>query len=383
MADKRDYYEVLGVAKNATKDELKKAYRQLALKYHPDRNPGDKEAEEKFKEAAEAYEVLSDDQKRQRYDQFGHAGVGGAAGGGFNMDMEDIFSHFGDIFGGFGFGGGFSGFGGGRGRSQRVNKGSTLRVKVKLNLKEIANGVEKKIKVKKYVACPECNGTGAEGNSGFQTCSKCRGAGMITVVKQTFLGTMQTQTQCPDCGGTGKTISKKCHHCNGEGVVIGEEVISINIPAGVTDGMQMTVSGKGNAPRRGGENGDLLVVFEEEQDPELTREENNLIYSLNVSIPDAILGTTVEIPTIDGKVKVKIEAGTQPGRVLRLKGKGLPTYGSYGRGDLLVLINVWMPKKLSKDEQKIIEGFQKSDSFKPASDAPKSSLFDRLFNRNN
>ncbi|MBQ3619543.1 MAG: molecular chaperone DnaJ [Bacteroidales bacterium] len=383
MAEKRDYYEVLGVSKNASKDELKKAYRQLALKYHPDRNPGDKEAEEKFKEAAEAYEVLSDDQKRARYDQYGHAGVGGAGGaGGFSMDMEDIFSHFGDIFSGFGFGGGFSsgGFGGGRG--QRVNKGSSLRVKVKLSLKDIANGCEKKIKVKKYCACKSCNGTGAEAGSSMNTCPTCHGTGVVTQVRNTILGRMQTQSTCTACGGTGKIIAKKCKDCGGDGVVLGEEVISINIPAGVADGMQMTVSNKGNAPKHGGENGDLLVVFEEEQDPQLTREDNNLIYNLSISVPDAILGATAEIPTIDGKVKVKIDPGTQPGKVLRLKGKGLPTYGAYGRGDLLAIVNVWIPKKLTKDEQKVIEGFQKSDSFKPgAEDSQKSGFFDRLFNR--
>ena len=383
MADKRDYYEVLGVSKNATKDELKKAYRQLALKYHPDRNPGDKEAEEKFKEAAEAYEVLSDDQKRARYDQFGHAGVGGAGGsGGFSMDMEDIFSHFGDIFSGFGFGGGFGG-GSYGGRGQRVNKGSSIRVKVKLTLKDIANGCEKKIKVKKYCACSACNGTGAEAGSSMNTCSTCHGTGMVTQVRNTILGRMQTQSTCPTCGGTGKIIAKKCKECGGDGVKIGEEVISINIPAGVADGMQMTVPNKGNAPKNGGENGDLLVVFEEEQDPQLTREDNNLIYNLSISVPDAVLGTTAEIPTIEGKVKVKIDPGTQPGKVLRLKGKGLPTYGSYGRGDLMVLVNVWIPKKLTKDEQKAFEGFQKSDTFKPGNEdgGKSSSFFDRLFNR--
>jgi molecular chaperone DnaJ len=383
MAEKRDYYEVLGVSKNASKDELKKAYRQLALKYHPDRNPGDKEAEEKFKEAAEAYDVLSDDQKRARYDQFGHAGVGGAGGtGGFSMDMEDIFSHFGDIFSGFGFGGGFGGGGFGGGRGQRVNKGSSLRVKVKLSLKDIANGCEKKIKVKKYCACKSCNGTGAEAGSSMNTCPTCHGTGVVTQVRNTILGRMQTQSTCTACGGTGKIIAKKCKDCGGDGVVLGEEVISINIPAGVADGMQMTVSNKGNAPKHGGENGDLLVVFEEEQDPQLTREDNNLIYNLSISVPDAILGATAEIPTIEGKVKVKIDPGTQPGKVLRLKGKGLPTYGAYGRGDLLAIVNVWIPKKLTKDEQKAIEGFQKSDTFKPgAEDSQKSGFFDRLFNR--
>ena len=383
MAEKRDYYEVLGVSKTASKDELKKAYRQLALKYHPDRNPGDKEAEEKFKEAAEDYEVLSDDQKRARYDQFGHAGMGGAGGaGGFSMDMEDIFSHFGDIFSGFGFGGGFGGGGFSSGRGQRVNRGSSIRVKVKLSLKDIANGCEKKIKVKKYCACKSCNGTGAEAGSSMNTCPTCHGTGVITQVRNTILGRMQTQSPCTQCGGTGKIIATKCKDCGGDGVKLSEEVISINIPAGVADGMQMTVQGKGNAPKNGGENGDLLVVFEEEQDPQLTREDNNLIYNLNISIPDAILGANAEIPTIDGKVKVKIDPGTQPGKVLRLKGKGLPTYGSYGRGDLLVIVNVWIPKKLTKDEQKTIEGFQKSESFQPGSEnTSKSSFFDRLFNR--
>ncbi len=386
MADKRDYYEILGVEKNADKEEIKKAYRKLALKYHPDRNPGDKAAEEKFKEAAEAYEVLSNDEKRARYDQYGHAGVGGAAGGGFSMDLNDIISHFGDIFGG-GFGGGFSsgfsGFSGFGGSGKRVVKGSNLRVKVKLTLKEIAEGVEKKIKVKKYIACSSCNGTGAEGNSGTKTCSQCHGTGTVTRISNTFLGQMQTSSTCPTCNGTGKVIVNKCKSCNGEGVIAGEEVITINIPAGVTDGMQMTVSGKGNAPRHGGVNGDLLVVFEEEPDEQLTRQDNNLVYQLYLSVPEAVLGTSKEIPTIDGKVKVKIDAGTQPGKILRLKGKGLPTYGSYGRGDLLVCVNVWIPTKITRDEQKIFENLQqKSSSFNPQPDSTeKTSFFDRLFGR--
>ncbi|MBR4264641.1 MAG: molecular chaperone DnaJ [Bacteroidales bacterium] len=388
MAEKRDYYEVLGVDKGASKDDIKKAYRKMAMKYHPDRNPGDKEAEEKFKEAAEAYEVLSDDQKRQRYDQFGFAGMQGGAGGagGFNMDIEDIFSNFGDIFGGFGFGGGF-----GRGASshggRRVVKGSNLRVKVKLTLKEIAEGAEKKIKVKKYCACSACQGTGAEGGKGgTETCPTCHGSGVITQVRNTMLGQMRTQSPCPTCEGTGQVIKNKCRHCGGTGIVQGEEVITINIPAGVTDGMSMTVQGKGNAAKNGGINGDLYVVFEEEPDPVLTREDNNLVYKLNISVPDAILGTTAEIPTISGKVKFKIEPGTQPGSILRLKGKGLPTYGEYGKGDLLVLVNVWIPnsKNLSRSDIKIIEDMQKSEGFgaKQADSTSKSSsIFDRLFGK--
>ncbi|MCQ2250203.1 MAG: molecular chaperone DnaJ [Bacteroidales bacterium] len=390
MAEKRDYYEVLGVGKSASKDEIKKAYRKLAMQYHPDRNPGDKAAEEKFKEAAEAYEVLSDDQKRQRYDQFGHAGMSGAGGGGgFNMDIEDIFSNFGDIFGGFG---GFSGFGGGSrgGRGgQRVSKGSNLRVKVKLTLKEIAEGTEKKIKVKKYCACQHCNGTGAEGgSSGTETCPTCKGAGVVTSVKNTILGQMRTQSACPNCGGSGKIIKNKCTSCGGQGVVSGEEVVSINIPAGVSDGMTMTVQGKGNAAPNGGINGDLYVVFEEEQDTQFVREDNNLVYRLNISIPDAIMGTTAEIPTISGtKVKFKIEPGTQPGSVFRLKGKGLPTYGEYGKGDLLIFVNVTIPssKDLTSSEQKTIEELRKSKNFgnseSDSSNSGQKSFFDRFFGR--
>ncbi|MBZ4675861.1 MAG: chaperone protein DnaJ [Anaerophaga sp.] len=366
---KRDYYEVLEVSRNASAEEIKKAYRKKALKYHPDKNPGDKEAENKFKEAAEAYEVLGNAEKRQRYDQFGHAGVGGASGSGFGgggMTMEDIFSHFGDIFGGsFGSFGGFGGFGSSSRGGQRVNKGSNLRVKVKLTLKEIANGVEKKIKVRKYVACEYCNGTGAENGTAYSTCSTCRGTGHVTRVANTLLGQMQTRSTCPTCGGEGKTITKKCPHCNGDGVIRKEEIITINIPAGVEEGMQLSVSGKGNAARRGGINGDLLVHIEEEKHPELTRDGNNLIYNLQLSVPDAILGTAAEIPTVEGKVKVKIEPGTQPGKILRLRGKGLPEVNSYHQGDLLVRINVWIPADLSKDERKLMEKIKESDSFTP------------------
>lgn len=381
---KRDYYEILEVSKGASAEEIKKAYRKKAIKFHPDKNPGDKAAEEKFKEAAEAYEILSNDEKRQRYDQFGHAGVGGAAGGGFGgagMSMDDIFSHFGDIFGGGGFGGfsGFGGFGGSSRGGRRVNKGSNLRVKVKLNLQEIANGAEKKIKVKKHVECGSCSGTGAADSSSYSNCSTCHGSGQVTRVSNTILGQMQTASTCPTCGGEGKIITNKCAPCAGEGVIRDEEVISLNIPAGVEEGMQLSVSGKGNAARRGGINGDLLVLIEEEKHPELVRDGNNLIYSLNVSIPDAILGAPVEIPTVDGKVKVKIDPGTQPGKILRLRGKGLPEVNSYGRGDLLVQIQVFIPKNISKEDRKTIEKMQDSESFNPAN-GDNEGFFSRMKN---
>ncbi len=376
---KRDYYEVLGVSKSASKEELKKAYRKMAIKYHPDKNPGDKEAEEKFKEAAEAYEVLSNDDKKARYDQFGHAGMGGAAGGGgFGgfSNMEDIFSSFGDIFGGH-FGG-FGGFGSSGQHRQRVNKGTNLRVKVKLTLQEVAQGVEKKIKVKKFVACNTCNGSGAKDENSHATCSTCNGAGQVTRVQRTILGQVQTSTICPDCNGEGKTITAKCSACSGEGVTKAEEVISINIPAGVEEGMQLSVAGKGNAARRGGINGDLLVLIEEEPHPELIRDGNNLLYNLFISVPDALLGTAVEIPTIDGRVKVKIDAGTQSGKILRLKGKGVPDVNRYGTGDILVKINIWIPKDLSKDDRKIIEKLSKSKSFEPKPSREDKSFFQRM-----
>lgn len=382
---KRDYYEVLGVDKNASEEEIKKAYRKKAIQYHPDKNPGDKEAEEKFKEAAEAYDVLSDPQKRQRYDQFGHAGVGGASqsgdfGGG--MSMEDIFSQFGDIFGGhFGSFGGFGGFGGQRG-GRRVNRGSDLRVKVKLSLKDIATGVEKKIKVKKYVACSHCHGTGAEGSDGTKTCDTCKGSGVVTRIANTILGQMQTQTTCPTCGGEGKVIVKKCTNCNGEGIVRDEEVITINIPAGVAEGMQLSMNGKGNAARHGGINGDLLILVEEEPHPELLRDENDLIYNLLLSFPQAALGGSVEVPTVDGKVKVKIDPGTQPGKVLRLRNKGLPSVNGYGTGDLLVNVSVYVPENLSQSEKDTLNGLENSPNFQP-NKTMKEKFFDkfrRLFN---
>lgn len=378
---KRDYYEVLGVSKNASKEEVKKAYRQMAIKYHPDKNPGDHTAEEKFKEAAEAYEVLSDENKRSRYDRFGHAGMNGGSGGfggGGGMTIEDIFSQFGDIFGGH-FGSPFGGFGGGgRGGSRRVNKGSDLRVKVKLTLQEVANGVEKKIKVNKYVGCKSCSGTGAANGSSHSTCSTCRGSGYVSRVTNTLLGQMQTTSPCPTCNGEGKMITDKCTSCSGEGVVRDSEVITLKIPAGVAEGMQMSVSGKGNAARRGGVNGDLLVLIEEEKHPDLIRDGNDLIYNLYISFPDATLGAPVEIPTVDGKVKIKIEPGTQPGKVLRLRGKGIPDVNGYGRGDLLVSINVWVPKNLTKEEKAIVEKLSKSNSFTPAPDSGDKNFFERM-----
>lgn len=380
MTTKRDYYEILGVPRNATKDEIKKAYRQMAIKYHPDKNPGNKEAEEKFKEAAEAYEVLSDDNKRARYDQFGHAGMGNGAGGGFSHDwtIEDIFAQFGDIFGGhFGSFGGFGGFGSSGRSSRRTNRGTDLRVKVKLSLSDIANGVEKKIKVNKYVSCKSCGGSGSAGGSSYSTCSTCRGSGYVTRVTNTILGQMQTTSPCPTCNGEGKVITNKCVACGGEGVVREDEIITVKIPAGVAEGMQLNVQGKGNAARRGGVPGDLLVMVEEEKHPNLVRDGNDLIYNLNISIPDAILGSAVEIPTVDGKVKIKIEPGTQPGKILRLRGKGLPEVNSYQRGDLLVAVNVYIPKTLSREEKALFEKLAKSSSFTP-NPSETGSIFDRM-----
>lgn len=371
--EKRDYYEVLEVVKTASSEEIKKAYRKKAIEFHPDKNPGNKVAEEKFKEAAEAYEVLSNPDKRARYDQFGHAGMSGAAGnggpfGGFgeSMSMDDIFSMFGDIFGGHS--GGFGGFGGGfgGGNSQRARyRGRDLRVKVKLTLKEISTGVEKKFKLKKYVPCTHCHGTGAEGTGGSETCPTCKGNGSVIRNQQTILGTMQTRTTCPTCGGEGKIIKNKCHECAGEGIVYGEEVVTVKIPAGVAEGMQLSMSGKGNAGKHNGVPGDLLIMVEEEPDKELIRDENDLIYNLLLSFPTAALGGAVEVPTIDGRVKVKIESGTQPGKVLRLRGKGLPNVNGYGTGDLLVNISVYVPEALNKEEKNILEKMEESENFKP------------------
>lgn len=382
---KRDYYEVLGVSKSASAEEIKKAYRKLALKYHPDKNPGDKESEEKFKEAAEAYDVLSNTDKKSRYDQFGHAGMSGSAGGGYggggSFSMDDIFSQFGDIFGGhFGsaFGGSFGGFGGGGGRGRRVNRGSDIRIRVKLDLKEIAHGAEKKIKINKQVTCKECNGKGAKSEADIKTCETCHGTGQVTRVTQTILGHMQTASVCNLCGGQGKIISKPCSVCHGEGLVKEAEEISFKIPAGVSEGMQLTVQGKGNAARRGGVNGDLLVVIEEEEHADLQRDGNDLIYSLFVSVPDAILGADAEVPSVDGKLKIKVEPGTQSGKILRLRGKGLPDVNGYGNGDLLVYIQVWTPKRPDKQEREMLEKLRNSPNFKPAPDKEDKNFFSRL-----
>ena len=383
MSEKRDYYEVLGVQRNANADEIKKAYRKAAIKYHPDKNPGDKEAEEKFKEAAEAYDVLSNPDKRARYDQFGHAGMSGAAGGGFGgfggggFSMEDIFSQFGDIFGGR-FGGGFGGFGGGGGR--RVNRGSDIRVKVKLTLSEIANGATKKLKINKTIACDKCGGSGAKDSSSYATCSTCNGSGYVTRVENSFFGRVQTQSVCPTCGGTGKTITEKCDKCSGEGVVRGDEVIEIKIPAGVGEGMAVTVSGKGNAARNGGVNGDLLVMIEEEHNPELVRDGNDLIHNLNLPLTTCILGGEVEVPTIDGRAKIKIAAGTHAGKVLRLRGKGLPDVNGYGRGDIMIVVDITIPDSLNKEERALVEKLATMPHFKHAESVERQNIFERMKN---
>ena len=382
MAEKRDYYEVLGIEKNASADEIKKAYRKKAIQYHPDKNPGDKAAEEKFKEAAEAYEVLSDPQKRQRYDQFGHAGMGGAGGfSGGGMSMEDIFSHFGDIFGGAGFDLGDLFGGGGRSRGPRMRRGSDMRVKVRLTLEEIATGCEKKIKVRKQVQCKNCNGTGSE-DGRTETCPTCKGTGRTVRQQRGIFGMMQVQAECETCHGEGQIIKNKCAKCNGEGVVRDEEIITINIPAGVAAGMQLTMQGKGNAAPHGGVAGDLLVLIEEEQHKNFIRQDSDLIYNLLLDMPTAILGGQIQIPTLSGEARITITPGTQPGKVLRMRGKGLPQIDQYGRtygtGDLLINVGVYIPEKLSKDERKLIEQLQDSPNIVPGS-ADKKNFFQNLF----
>ena len=375
---KRDYYDVLGVSRNADQAEIKSAYRKLAIKYHPDKNPNNPEAEEKFKEAAEAYEVLSNPEKKQRYDQFGHSGPAGGGFGGGGMNMEDIFSQFGDIFGGGGSP--FESFfgGGGQRGGRRVSKGSNLRIKVKLTLQEIAKGSEKKIKVNKQVVCSTCDGSGAKDKSSFHNCRTCGGTGTVRRVTNTILGQMQTTSTCPTCNGEGVEISAKCSACHGDGLIRGEETISIKIPAGVSEGMQLSMSGKGNAAPRGGVPGDLIILIEELPHETLKRDGTNIIYDLYINFVDATLGTSAEIPTIDGKAKIKIEPGTQGGKILRLKGKGIPEVNSYHKGDQLVYVNVWTPKVVSSEERELLERLRTSPNFKPQPGKNEKSFFERI-----
>ncbi len=382
---KKDYYEVLGVSKSSSQDEIKKAYRKVAMQHHPDRNPGDKAAEEKFKEAAESYEILSDTEKRAQYDRFGHQafspgrGGGGYSGGGMNMD--DIFSQFGDIFGDDSpFGGFFGGASGRRsstGRS-RGTRGSNLRVKIKLNYEEIAKGAQKTIKVKKYVFCNTCSGSGARDKNSIQNCGTCGGSGQVRRVQNTFLGQMQTVTTCPSCNGEGSTVTHKCTSCKGDGRVYGEETVTIDIPAGVQEGMQLSLSGKGNAGERGGSTGDLIVLIEEESHPQLHRDGLNVAFDLHISIPDAVFGTQIEVPTIDGRAKIKIPPGTQSGKIFRLKGKGFPNVNSYEKGDQLIQVNVWTPQHVSEAEKEMLEKLQASENFQPKPDKNDKSFFDKV-----
>ena len=378
---KRDYYEVLNVSKEASADEIKKAYRKVAMQYHPDRNPGDKGAEEKFKEAAEAYEVLSDSDKKAQYDRFGHAGVAGNGRGfGGASNMEDIFSQFGDIFGEDIFGSFFGGQQGRRGNGQRSRgvRGSNLRIKIKLNYEEIAKGVTKQVKVKKHVTCTTCSDNGAKDKNSVQTCGTCGGSGQVRRVSNTFLGQMQTVTTCPTCNGEGSTITHKCTSCKGEGRVCGEETVTLEIPAGVQEGMQLSVGGRGNAGERGGSAGDLIVLIEEEQHKELHRDGVNVAYELHISFTDAVFGTQIEVPTIDGRAKIKIPAGTQSGKIFRLKGKGFPAINSYEKGDQLIYVNVWTPQEVSSEERAVLEKLGNSPNFKPQPEKSDKSFFDKV-----
>jgi molecular chaperone DnaJ len=386
---KRDYYEILGVSKSASAEEIKKAYRKVALQFHPDRNEGDKKAEEKFKEAAEAYEVLSDAQKKAKYDQYGHAASDMGGGGGYGgQNVEDIFRNFGDIFGGGGGrgGGGFDPFdtffGGGQrggGQRQRGKQGSNLRIKVKLDLNEVANGAHKNLKVKKHVSCHTCHGSGAKDSSSVSKCTMCGGNGQVRKVTNTILGQMQTTATCPQCNGSGQTITKKCITCSGLGTEYGEETLQIEIPAGVQDGMQLSMSGKGNAGEQGGPAGDLIIAIEVEDHPDLEIEGQNVIYNLYLNFADAVLGTSVEVPTVDGKVKLKIPAGTQAGKILRLAGKGIPSVNSYGKGDQLVIVNVYSPSVVSDEERKMLEKMRDAPNFKPKANIKgEKGFFDRM-----
>lgn len=380
---KRDFYEILGVPKNADDSAIKKAYRKVAMQYHPDKNPGDKAAEEKFKEAAEAYEVLSNPDKKARYDRYGHAGVDGQqgfGGGGHGMTMEDIFSHFGDVFGNDG-GSPFESFFG-RGGDQRGGgkRGSDLRIKSTLTLEEVAHGVNKKIKVKKDIRCDQCDGSGAKDKNSVGRCQTCGGAGKVRQVRSTFLGQMQTVSTCPTCSGSGQVVTSNCSKCHGKGHMTGEETIEFDIPAGVEDGMQLSLRGKGNYGSNGGGAGDLLIRIEVQQHPHFEREGNNLVHELFLNFADAALGTQLEVPTIDGKAKIKIPAGTQSGKIFRLKGKGLPSVQAYGTGDLLVHINIWTPRKLSDDEKQIMERLRNMSNFQPSPTKEDKGFFERMRN---
>jgi molecular chaperone DnaJ len=381
MATKRDFYETLGVTKGASQEEIKKAYRKVAMQFHPDRNPGDKSAEEKFKEAAEAYEVLNDADKKAQYDRFGHNAFGPGRGGGSNgagMNMDDIFSQFGDIFGDDAFGSFFGGGGRRGGGQSRGTRGSNLRVKLKMNFEEIAKGANKTIKIKKHVRCTTCQGNGAKDKSSIQTCGTCSGSGQVRRVQNTFLGQMQTVTTCPSCNGEGTTVTSKCPGCKGEGRIYGEETVNIEIPAGVQEGMQLSISGKGNAGERGGGNGDLIVLIEEESHPQLQRDGLNVAFDLYISFPDAVFGTQVEVPTIDGRAKIKIPPGTQSGKIFRLKGKGFPHVNSYEKGDQLIHVNIWTPQHISPEEKTMLEKMNRSHNFEPKPEKNEKSFFDKV-----
>ena len=383
MSNKRDYYEILGVSKSASQDEIKKAYRKVAMQFHPDRNPGDKGAEDKFKEAAEAYEILNDADKKSQYDRFGHnafsqgqgRGGGGRSGG---MNMDDIFSQFGDVFGDDNFGGFFGNRGGRKSGQQTGSRGSNLRVKLKMNFEEMAKGANKVIKIKKYVRCTTCQGSGAKDKNSVQTCGSCNGSGQVRRVQNTFLGQMQTVTTCPTCNGDGTTITVKCNSCKGEGRVYGEETVSIDIPAGVQEGMHLSISGKGNVGERGGSNGDLIVQIEEEAHAQLQRDGLNVAFDLYISFPDAVFGTQVEVPTIDGRAKIKIPPGTQSGKIFRLKGKGFPNVNSYEKGDQLIHVNIWTPQHISPEEKTMLEKMSKSQNFEPKPEKNEKSFFDKV-----
>lgn len=382
MASKRDFYEILGVSKNASADEIKKSYRKVAMQFHPDRNPGDKAAEEKFKEAAEAYEILSDPDKRSQYDRFGHSAFGPGRGGASShgMNMEDIFSQFGDIFGDDMFDSFFGGSSSrsGRGGRTRGVRGNNLRVKIKVNFEEIAKGATKTIKVKKYISCNTCGGSGAKDKNSAQTCNTCGGSGQVRKVQSTFLGQMQTVTTCPTCHGEGTIVVNKCNVCKGEGRVYGEETVTLDIPAGVQEGMQLSMSGKGNVGERGGGSGDLIILIEEETHPHLQREGLNVAYDLFISFPDAVFGIQAEVPTIDGRAKIKIPPGTQSGKIFRLKGKGFPSINSHEKGDQLIQVNVWTPQEVSSDERQTLQKMQDSQNFQPKPDKSEKSFWEKI-----